>query len=456
MTGKTSKKVKTKFVCSACGYESVRWLGRCPECEGWNTFNEEVFSPEQVKRVNARGASITSAMLLKDIQTTKADRIQTHIEEFDRVLGGGFIPGSIILLAGDPGIGKSTLVLQAAASLQETVLYVSGEESAEQIKLRADRLHTESDTLHFLPETELSVIRDSIDKIRPSLVIIDSIQTIYSEELQNTPGSVTQLRECTTALMEIAKKQRVTVIIIGHITKEGAIAGPKILEHIVDTVIMFEGESSHNYRILRAQKNRFGSVNEIGVFEMHDSGLRQVLNPSELFLRERKLNIPGSVITCSIEGARPLLIEVQGLVTPSHFGNPQRLANGIDYRRLSILLAVIEKRCGHRLSAANVFLNITGGLRIDEPAIDLPTCCAVVSSFLDKQIDPTLVIAGEVGLGGEIRSISNIEKRVQESAKLGFEKIMLPASNLKLLTQENGIRVIGINHLSEALEWAIH
>lgn len=455
MIGKSTKKTKTKFVCSSCGYETVRWLGKCPECQGWNTFNEEQFSPEQAKRVTLRGASITNATLLRDIQSMKAERMQTGIEEFDRVLGGGFIPGSIILLAGDPGIGKSTLVLQAAAALPQTVLYVSGEESAEQIKLRADRLHAESDTLHFLPETELTIIRSTIEQLHPPLVIVDSIQTIYSEELPNTPGSVTQLRECTTALLEIAKKQRVTVVIIGHITKEGTIAGPKILEHIVDTVIMFEGETSHNYRILRAQKNRFGSVNEIGVFEMHDTGLRQVQNPSELFLRERKQNIPGSAITCSMEGARPLLIEVQGLVTPSHFGNPQRLANGIDYRKLSILLAVIEKRCGHRLSATNVFLNITGGLRIDEPAIDLPTCCAVVSSFLDRQLDPFMVTAGEVGLGGEIRSISSVEKRVQESAKLGFSKIVLPKSNLKGLSSDYGIEIIGVEHLSQAIDTAL-
>ncbi len=453
MLAKSTKKQKVKFVCSACGYESLRWLGKCPECEGWNTFNEEIFTPDTGKKVSSSGNYPASQItLLKDIQTEETGRICTGIEEFDRVLGGGFIPGSIILLAGDPGIGKSTLVLQAAAAMKETVLYVSGEESSEQIKLRADRLELKSDTLHFLPETELNIIRGAIDKVKPTLVIIDSIQTIYSEELQNTPGSVTQLRECTAALMDIAKKQRVTVIIIGHITKEGMIAGPKILEHIVDTVIMFEGETSHYYRILRAQKNRFGSVNEIGVFEMHDSGLRQVVNPSELFLRERKMNIPGSVITCSVEGARPLLIEVQALVTPSHFGNPQRVANGIDFRRLSILLAVIEKRNNQRLSAANVFLNITGGLRIDEPAIDLPTCCAVVSSFSERQVDPMLIIAGEVGLGGEIRSISNVEKRIQESSKLGFEKIMLPKSNLKTLKNTSGIKVIGVDHLSEAIE----
>ncbi len=453
MISKSIKKQKTQFVCTSCGFMSIRWLGKCPECNSWNSLQEEfVISKDAAKKSEAVASS---APLLQDIKTESTYRIETGIEEFDRVLGGGIIPGSIILLAGDPGIGKSTLVLQAAAALKSTVLYVSGEESSEQIKMRFDRLNLSSSTLHFLPETELNIITSTIDTIRPTLVIVDSIQTIYSDELQNTPGSITQLRECTASLMELAKKQNVCIIIIGHITKEGMIAGPKILEHIVDTVIMFEGESSHYYRILRAQKNRFGSVNEIGVFEMSEHGLKQVVNPSELFLRERKTNIPGSAITSSMEGARPLLIEVQALVTPSHFGNPQRVANGIDYRRLSILLAVIEKRNNQRLSAANVFLNITGGLKIDEPAIDLPVCCSVVSSFLDKLIDPKLIITGEVGLGGEIRSISNIEKRIAESEKLGFEKIIVPASNLKSYKHNGSIKVIGVDHLYQAIEHAL-
>ncbi len=453
---KIAKKQKTTFFCTSCGTESVRWVGKCPACGEWNTYKEELVIEDSGKRAFSAGISSGVATLLNEVQAMKSDRFQTGIDEFDRVLGGGFIPGSIILLAGDPGIGKSTLVLQAAAAMKETVLYVSGEESTEQIKLRYDRLGLSSTTLHFLPETELNTIRGVIEKLSPSLVVIDSIQTVYSESLQNTPGSVTQLRECTASLMALAKKMRVTVIIIGHITKEGTIAGPKILEHIVDTVILFEGESSRFYRILRAQKNRFGSVNEIGVFEMQDIGLRQVLNPSELFLRERKSNTTGSVITCSVEGARPVLLEVQGLVTPSNFGNPQRVANGIDYRRLSILLAVIEKRNNQRLSTANVFLNITGGLRIDETSIDLPVCCAVISSFLECQIDPKMVIAGEVGLGGEVRSISNVEKRINEAGKLGFERIMLPATSLKSIKNNTtGIEVIGVEFLSEAIQKAM-
>lgn len=361
------------------------------------------------------------------------------------------MPGSIILLGGDPGIGKSTLVLQAAASIEVPVLYVSGEESAQQIKLRADRLGVQSESLMVLAETELNTILATIQNSSPGLVIIDSIQTTYDDSLDNAPGSVTQLRECTSKLMDATKKSGYATVLIGHITKEGAIAGPKMLEHIVDTVIMFEGDSFNSYRILRAHKNRFGSTNEIGVFEMLDVGLREVSNPSELFLSQRASEISGSVVTASIEGTRPVLIEVQGLVTPSHFGAPQRVSNGLDYRRLSILLAVLEKRNGLKLSNANVFVNITGGVRIDEPAIDLPVCCAVASNFTERTINSNTVIIGEVGLGGEIRSVTHIEKRLQEAEKIGFRVALIPSKNLKKIALKSTMKLIGVNTVAEAL-----
>lgn len=444
------KKQKVQYICSSCGYKSLRWLGKCPECDSWNSFVEEVVEKELPKHASAPKS--TQPYKLKNIEASSSNRTKTGISEFDRVLGGGLMPGSITLLGGDPGIGKSTLVLQVAANLTSKVLYVSGEESGEQIKLRANRLHVKSEELLFLPETELHTILSVIKQESPSLVIIDSIQTIYDSNLENSPGSLTQLRETTSMLMEETKKHGFATIIIGHITKEGTLAGPKILEHIVDTVIMFEGDTSHAFRILRAQKNRFGSTNEIGVFEMHDSGLREVTNPSELFIGERKTNISGSVISASVEGTRPLLIEVQALVTPSHFGNPQRVSNGIDYRRLSILLAVIEKRNSNRLSAANVFLNITGGVRIEEPAIDLPVCCAIISNLLDKPIDPSMIIIGEVGLGGEIRSVSFPEKRVQEAEKMGFRKIIMPAQSVKALNYKGSMKLIGVEYLNEAAD----
>ena len=341
------------------------------------------------------------------------------------------MPGSVILLGGDPGIGKSTLAMQAAANISSNVLYVTGEESPKQIKLRALRLKIKSDNFFILAETNLNNILSSIKEAEPSVVVIDSIQTMHSEQFDNSPGTVTQIRECTSLLMEEAKKGHFAVILIGHVTKEGIIAGPKVLEHIVDTVLQFEGESNHSFRILRSQKNRFGSTNEIGIFEMHENGLAEVKNPSELFLSDREKNVSGSVITASVEGTRPILLEVQALVTPSNYGNPQRVTTGFDSRRLSILLAVLEKRANLRLSANNVFLNMAGGVRIMEPAVDLAVCCSIASSLLDKIIDNKSVMIGEVGLGGEIRSVGNIEKRIQEAEKLGFKRIFIPGNNLK-------------------------
>ncbi len=442
-------KTKIKYVCSNCGYESLRWIGKCPECESWNSFVEEII--ETSKKQTAAYSGNVSLHKINDITAVEGDRIKTGINEFDRVLGGGLMPGSVILLGGDPGIGKSTLAMQAAANIKEKALYVTGEESERQIKIRASRLKIHSDEFYVLSETDLNPIITAINNLKPELVIIDSIQTMYRSELENSPGTVTQIRECTSMLMEEAKKKHYSVIIIGHVTKEGIIAGPKLLEHIVDTVIQFEGESHHSYRILRAQKNRFGNTNEIGVFEMHEDGLSEVKNPSELFLSEREKETSGSVVTASLEGTRPILIEVQALVTPSNYGNPQRVATGFDQRRLSILLAVIEKRSGYRLSANNVFLNMAGGVKIDEPAIDLAVCCSVASSLLDKTANPNYVAVGEVGLGGEIRTVSQIEKRIQEAERLGFKKIIIPKNNLKGAKELGKIQVYAVSNLSEAI-----
>ncbi|HEX2869040.1 MAG TPA: DNA repair protein RadA [Ignavibacteriales bacterium] len=444
-------KIKTKFICSNCGFESIKWQGRCPECEQWNTFSEEVVESEKEKLKQSVRRSSFSVSKLKEINSVESDRIRTDIAEFDRVLGGGLMPGSIVLIGGDPGIGKSTLVMQAASRIQDKVLYVTGEESNRQIKLRASRLGVDSDNFYVLAETEMDNIVCAMEDIQPGVIIIDSIQTMHKSDLDNAPGTVTQIRECTSELMKIAKTTQQVVILIGHVTKEGMIAGPKILEHVVDTVLQFEGERHHSYRILRAQKNRFGSTNEIGIFEMHDSGLTEVKNPSEIFLSERDQRTTGSAVTSSMEGTRPILLEVQALVTPSNYGNPQRVATGFDYRRLSILLAVLEKRAGLRLSAANVFLNMAGGVKIDEPAVDLAVCCSIASSLLERNVDSSCVMIGEVGLGGEIRSISHIDKRIQEAEKLGFGSIIVPRNNMKSLGKRQGIKIIPVDNLMSAI-----
>ena len=442
-------KPRIKYVCTNCGYESLRWLGKCPECEEWNTFSEEILEtrPRKASPVTHK----INVPKINEISAKEEDRIKTGITEFDRVLGGGFMPGSVILLGGDPGIGKSTLAMQAASRVKNKILYVTGEESSKQIKLRADRLKIKSDNFYVLAETDMNTIIASVNHTKPEVIIIDSIQTMYRSEFENSPGTITQIRESTSLLMDEAKRNHYCVIIIGHVTKEGFIAGPKVLEHIVDAVIQFEGESNHSFRILRAQKNRFGSTNEIGIFEMHEEGLVEVKNPSKLFIGERGEKISGSVVTASIEGTRPILLEVQALVTPSNYGNPQRVATGFDYRRLSILLAVLEKRGGYRLSANNVFLNMAGGVKIYEPAVDLAVCCSIASSLLDRPADSTTVVIGEVGLGGEIRSVGNIEKRIGESEKLGFNKIIVPANNLKSIKSQNSGKIIPVNSLSEAI-----
>jgi len=443
-------KSKIKYICSNCGYESLKWVGKCPSCDCWNTFAEEFV--EIKKSGHAKNSFAGTISKLDSIVHETETRISTNIEEFDRVLGGGLMPGSVVLIGGDPGIGKSTLVMQAASKLNRNVLYVTGEESVNQINLRAKRLKVVSDNILAMTETDLEIILNAIEKEKPEVIIIDSIQTTYKPDLENAPGTITQIRECTSELMQLAKKSQHTIIIIGHITKEGMIAGPKILEHIVDTVLQFEGERNHSYRILRAQKNRFGSTNEIGIFEMFEDGLHEVKNPSEIFLSEREKEITGSVVTASIEGTRPILLEVQALVTSSAFGNPQRVATGFDYRRLSILLAVLEKRAGLKLSAQNVFLNIAGGIRIDEPAVDLSVCCAIASNFTNKFAKNDTVVIGEVGLGGEVRSVGNIEKRIQEASKLGFKKIVVPSNNVKSLKSKNNIELIPVENIVQSIQ----
>ena len=443
-------KTRIKYICSNCGYESLRWLGKCPECESWNSFNEEII--ETSKRKPAISKSKFELNTIDTISANEKDRIKTGIAEFDRVLGGGLMQGSVILLGGDPGIGKSTLAMQAAANINQKVLYATGEESEKQIKIRASRLKLNSTEFYVQAETNLSEILGAVNQLSPAVVVIDSIQTMYRSELDNSPGTITQIRECTALLMEEAKKKQYCVIIIGHVTKEGMIAGPKLLEHMVDTVIQFEGESNYSFRILRAQKNRFGSTNEIGVFEMHETGLREVKNPSELFLSEREKQTPGSVVTSSIEGTRPILLEVQALVTPSNYGYPQRVSNGFDQRRLSILLAVLEKRANVRVSATNVFVNIAGGIRITETAGDLAVCVAIASSLTEKVIDNQTIVIGEVGLGGEIRSAGHIEKRIQEAEKLGFKSVIIPSGNSKGLKISGKIKFHSVENLKQAID----
>jgi DNA repair protein RadA/Sms len=445
-------KVKTKFICSECGFESIKWAGKCPSCDSWNSFSEEIIETGRNAPKKFNGEIKISKL---SFHPEKEDvRIKSGIEEFDRVLGGGIIPGSVVLIGGDPGIGKSTLVLQAAAKIPKKVLYVSGEESYNQIALRAKRLNAKSDTISIVTETNLNLILSAIQQTEAEIVVIDSIQTLYNPDFENTPGTVTQIRECTAVLMQVAKTTHCAIIIVGHITKEGIIAGPKILEHMVDAVIQFEGERTSAYRILRGQKNRFGSTNEIGIFEMQEDGLHEVANPSEIFLGDRDKNVSGSVVTASIEGSRAVLFEVQALVTPSNFGNPQRVATGFDYRRLSILLAVLEKRAGLRLSSFNVFLNMAGGLKIDDPAVDLAVCCAIASSYKDKPVQKDLVVIGEVGLGGEIRSIGHIDKRIMESQKLGFSNIIISANNAKR-NKNSSIKVVEMKDILSVINFIL-
>lgn len=447
-------KIITKYVCQSCGYVSPRWVGKCPNCSEWNTFVEEAPSPLKASRKPSGVASRIEPVSLDDIEREESPRVSTRIGEFDRVLGGGIVPGSLILLGGDPGIGKSTLMMQLALQLQDSVvLYITGEESTRQIKLRAERLRSASaKNILLLAETNLDLILDVIERGTPDLIVIDSIQTMYRPGLESAPGSVSQVRESTALLLRLAKTRGIPIVVIGHVTKEGVIAGPRVIEHMVDTVLQFEGEAHYSYRVLRALKNRFGSTNEIGIFEMHDSGLREVRNPSEVFLAERSFGTSGSTVVASMEGSRPILIEVQALVTSTNYGMPQRTTTGVDTRRLSLLLAVLEKRVGLGLGTHDVFVNIAGGIKIDEPAVDLGIATSITSSLRDTPVDSGSVAVGEIGLGGEIRTIGQIEKRVQEAAKLGFKRIIVPQNNLKSLKNSNGIEVIGVDRVEKAME----
>ncbi len=443
---------KTIYSCQQCGFQSPKWLGRCPDCQQWNTLVEE--QPVTASNHSRALPQPGKPQKFVEVNSSEEDRLSCGMSELDRTLGGGVVPGSLILVGGDPGIGKSTLLLQAFARLAEngTALYVTAEESAKQVKLRADRLGIKTDNLYLLAETSLEQIKLRIKELQPAFLVIDSIQTIFTSSLDSAPGSVSQVRECTGQLMIQAKGDGLPTFLVGHVTKDGAIAGPRVLEHMVDTVLYFEGDPGHPYRILRAVKNRFGSTNEIGVFEMQEQGLREVSNPSELFLAERPTQSAGSAVVASLEGTRPLLVEIQALVSSSSFGTPQRTAIGIDHKRVALLIAILEKKVELSLSGQDIFINVAGGVRLDEPAVDLAVIAALASSHLDKVINPNLVLFGEVGLTGEIRAISQPELRVNEAARLGFTQCILPKGNLKNIDVPDTIKLIGISHTSEALD----
>ncbi|NJP35974.1 DNA repair protein RadA [Alkalicoccus luteus] len=451
-------KQKTKFVCQECGYESTKWMGKCPGCQQWNTLVEEMEAAPKAKRrgfVTSDGPRKVKPEPITKIERREEARSSTHIDELNRVLGGGIVPGSLVLVGGDPGIGKSTLLLQVSAMLashKKRVLYISGEESVRQTKLRADRLGIEEDELLVLAETDVQIIERVIEEMDPALVIIDSIQTVHLEDVTSAPGSVSQVRECTSSFMRIAKTKGIAIFLVGHVTKQGAIAGPRILEHMVDTVLYFEGEQHHTYRILRAVKNRFGSTNEIGIFEMKESGLEEVLNPSEIFLEERSAGAAGSAVVASMEGTRTVLVEIQSLISPTSFGNPRRMATGVDHNRISLIMAVLEKRVGMMLQNQDAYIKVAGGVKLDEPSIDLAITVAIASSFRDVPTEPGDVIIGEVGLTGEVRRVSRIEQRVQEAAKLGFTRVIVPAKCLEGWEPPSSIQVTGVRTVSEALE----
>ncbi len=443
-------KEKSVFFCQECGYESAKWLGKCPGCGQWNTFVEETISPN--KKEAARSMPSSEPVALHDILYDDMLRIDTGIHELNRVLGGGMVPGALMLLAGDPGIGKSTLTMQLCGVIQldAPILYVSGEESRQQLKMRAQRLDVKNDKLLILTENNLDAIEKQIQKLQPKLVILDSIQTVYLPEITSAPGSVSQLRECTGRIMQWAKGMEISVIVVGHVTKDGSVAGPRVLEHMVDTVLFFEGERHNQFRILRALKNRFGSTNEIGVFEMHEKGLLEIGNPSEIFLSERPNGAIGSVVVPCMEGSRPVLVELQALVASSPYGQPRRMTNGADYNRTAMLLAVLEKKMRLPIGNQDIFLNVVGGLKIDEPAIDLGIIVALVSSMQNRPIMDDVIILGEVGLTGEVRTISFLDKRLIEAEKMGFRTAIVPQGNLKRDVQYP-VEVRGVSHVSEAL-----
>ena len=449
-------KSKTIFVCNECGYESSKWLGKCPACGSWNTFFEQkiVESKNSTLKASAEGRKTNIPQKLNSYEAKETIRTSTGFGELDRVLGGGLVKGSLILLGGEPGIGKSTLILQICNKVkgEGNVLYVSGEESAEQIKLRADRLGINNEDILFLGETNIDIVTQSILNINPKLVIIDSIQTMYSEEITAAAGSVSQVREITSQIMRVCKSREITTIIIGHVTKDGTIAGPRVLEHMVDTVLYLEGERYFSYRILRGVKNRFGSTNEIGMFEMREEGMTEILNPSDVLISEREDNPAGSCVVSCIEGTRPILVELQALTAQTVFGYPKRTANGIDFNRLALLIAVMEKKAGLNLGNQDVYLNVVGGLKINEPSIDLGIILVTASIFRNIAISKDVVIMGEVGLTGEVRRINFIEKRLREAEKLGFKTCIIPESNKKVLKDKFKLDIIGVRNVKEAME----
>lgn len=450
-------KIKTVFICQECGYESPKWLGRCTGCGTWNSMVEEKITKQKSGKRLHEDQKV-QAMSITEVKTSKQPRYHTGIKELNRVLGGGLVPGSLILVGGDPGIGKSTLLLQMAFQLAKqnrSVLYVSGEESLEQIRMRAERLDALHQKLQVVSETELFRIEALIEQVKPELTIIDSIQTMYHAEVTSAPGSVSQVRECTGYFMRLAKEKRSSIMIVGHVTKAGAIAGPRMLEHMVDSVLYFEGERHHSYRILRAVKNRFGSTNEMGVFEMKEQGLEEVANPSELFLSERPTGVPGTAVVASMEGTRPVLVELQALVASTHFAAPKRMATGVDQHRLTMMIAVLEKRLGLFLQNQDIYLNAVGGVRLDEPAVDLAIVISLASSFREVPTKAHDLFIGEVGLTGEVRGVSYVEQRIKEAKQMGFRRIILPEKNDKGFHVDEGIKLIGVSTVGEALAAAL-
>jgi DNA repair protein radA len=448
-------KIKTSYICSECGFESPKWYGKCPSCGEWNTLNEELNSQQTKNSFSNSFSTVNQVLALDDICGENDERIPTKIEEFDRVLGGGIVKGSLVLLSGDPGIGKSTILLQICQNLGskgQKILYVSGEESANQIKLRAVRIGVTTKNLFILSQTDLATIVECIKAEKPDIVIIDSIQTMVYEQVNSSAGSITQVRECTNVFMHTAKGLGIPIFIVGHVNKDGAIAGPKVLEHIVDTVLYFEGERNYSYRILRGVKNRFGSTNEIGVFEMTADGLKEVLNPSLMMISGRPKNTSGTCVACVMEGTRPILAEVQGLVCATGFGTPRRMSTGFDYNRMNMLLAVLEKRAGYFFNNMDAYVNVVGGLKLDDPAADLTVALALVSSLKDKAVDDKTIAFGEVGLAGEIRAVNNCEQRIAEAKRLGFERCIIPFHNYKSITNslKSTFDIIPVRNIREA------
>ena len=445
-------KARTYYFCQECGYQSSSWLGRCPECGKWNTFVEEVVKAESTKRKTGSAIAKSTPVRIQEVTYSETKRIPTHCTEFDRVLGGGIVPGSLLLLGGEPGIGKSTLLLQTALAINDRkLLYVSGEESEQQIRMRADRIGIASESCYVVSETVTQRIFEHIDAVQPDLLIVDSIQTVTTEDVDSPAGSVSQIRQCTTEFQHYAKTTGVPVLLIGHITKDGTLAGPKVMEHIVDAVLQFEGDRNYGFRILRALKNRFGSTAEIGIFEMRGSGLREVSNPSALLLSHRDEELSGTAVAATLEGARPMFVEVQSLVSSAVYGTPQRNANGFDMRRMNMLLAVLEKRCGFKLGAKDVFLNMAGGMRVSDPALDLAVACSILSSNVDIPVAPRFCFAAEVGLSGEVRPVSRIENRVSEADRLGFEKIFISKYDSRNFEKNKyRIQIVEVSVIEEA------